>query len=208
MLQLILILRRHNGHVGNAAQISVIKNAMMRITVITDKTGTVKAQRYMQLLHTDIVHDRVISALHKGRINCRHRLHSGSSHACSRSHCMLLSNTYVKEMILMRLGKNIQAGAVRHSGRNTDNLIISISQLAQGFTKNLGVAYRCIRISNFFAGSDIKGAGTMELVGTFFGRLVALALFRQHVYHNRSVNLLGSLHYVQQALQIMSVNGA
>ena len=121
---------------------------------------------------------------------------------------MLLSNTYVKEMVLMRLSKNVQAGAVRHSGRNAYNFIISISKLRQCFTKNLGVAYRCIRISNFFAGSNIKGAGTMEFVGTFFGRLVALALFRQHVYHNRSVNLLGSLHNIKQALQIMSVNGA
>ena len=46
----------------------------------------------------------------------------------------------------------------------------------------------------------------MELIGAFFGRLVTLALFRQHVYHNRSVNLFGSLQYIQQAIQIMSVN--
>ena len=206
MLQLILILRRHNGHVGNAAQISVVKNAMMRITVITDKTGTVQAQCYVQLLHADIVHDGVISTLHKGRINRRHRLHSGSSHACSRSNRMLLSNTNIKEMVLMRLGKNVQAGAVRHCSRNTHDFIVGIGKLSQGFTKNLGVAYRCIRISNLFAGSNIKGAGTVELIGAFFGRLVALALFRQHVYHNRSVNLFGSLQYIQQAIQIMSVN--
>ena len=46
----------------------------------------------------------------------------------------------------------------------------------------------------------------MELIGAFFRRLVALALFRQHVYHNRPVNLFGSLQYIQQALQIMAVN--
>ena len=46
----------------------------------------------------------------------------------------------------------------------------------------------------------------MELIGAFFRRLVALALFRQHVYHNRSVNLFGSLQYIQQAIQIVSVN--
>ena len=206
MLQLILVLRRHNGHVGNTAQISVVKNAMMRIAVITDKTGTVQTQRYVQLLHADIVHDGVISTLHEGRINCRHRLHSGSSHACSRSNRMLLGNTNIKEMILMRLGKNIQAGAVRHRSSNTNNFIVSISQFSQSFTKNLGIAYGCIRISNLFAGSNIKGACTVELIWAFLGRLIALAFFRQHVYHNRSVNLLGSLHYIQQALQIMAVN--
>ena len=85
---------------------------MMRIAVITHKTGTVQTQRYVQLLHADIVHDGVISTLHEGRINCRHRLHSGSSHACSRSNRMLLGNTNIKEMILMRLGKNIKNSMV------------------------------------------------------------------------------------------------
>ena len=178
----------------------------MRIAVITDKTGTVQTQRYVQLLHADIVHDRVISTLHEGRINCRHRLHASSSHTCSRSHRMLLGNTNIKEMILMRLGKNIQAGAVRHRSSNTHDFIVGISQFSQSFTKNLGIAYGCIRISNLFAGSNIKGAGTVKLIGAFLGRLVALALFRQHVYHNRSVNLFGSLQNIQQALQIVSVN--
>ncbi len=119
---------------------------------------------------------------------------------------MLLGNTNIKEMILMRLGKNIQAGAVRHRSSNTHDFIVGISQLAQGFTKNLGIAYGCIRISNLFAGSNIKRSGTVELIGAFLGRLIALALFRQHVYHNRSVNLFGSLQNIQQALQIMTIN--
>ena len=46
----------------------------------------------------------------------------------------------------------------------------------------------------------------MELIWAFLGRLIALALFRQHVYHNRSVNLFGSLQNIQQTLQIVSVN--
>ena len=160
----------------------------------------------MQLLHADIMQNRVIGTLHKRRINRRHRLHACRRHACCRSHGMLLGNAYVKEAVRMRLRKNIQASAVRHCCRKAHNLLVAVRKLRNRLAKHLSIAYRCSRIGNLLACSNLEGTGAMKLVRTLFGRLIALALLRQHMYHNRSVNLLRCLQYFNQAVNIMTIN--
>ena len=65
MLQLVLVLGSHQGHVGQVPQIREIKGAMMGRTVVTHHPGTVQSKSDRQILQADIVENVVIGALQK-----------------------------------------------------------------------------------------------------------------------------------------------
>ena len=48
----------------------------------------------------------------------------------------------------------------------------------------------------------------MEFIGAFLGWLIALALFRQHMHQNGTVDFLRCLQNLGQALQIVPINGS
>ena len=47
----------------------------------------------------------------------------------------------------------------------------------------------------------------MEFIGTFLGRLIALALFRQHMHQHRTVDFFRGLHDLDESGQIVTING-
>ena len=65
MLQLVLVLGRHDGHVGQVPQIGQVKGAMMGRAVIAHDSGPVQGKGHPQILQTDIVKDLIIGALQK-----------------------------------------------------------------------------------------------------------------------------------------------
>ena len=48
----------------------------------------------------------------------------------------------------------------------------------------------------------------MEFIRTFFRRLIALALFSQHMHQHRAIDFLRSLQNLGQSLQIVPIDGS
>ena len=47
----------------------------------------------------------------------------------------------------------------------------------------------------------------MEFIGTFLGRLISLALFRQHMHQHRTVDFFRGLQDLDESGQIVTING-
>ena len=207
MTQFVFILRCHNSHIRHATQISVVKYTVMSKAIITYKTGTVKAQAYVQVLHANIVHYAVISTLHKGRINCYHRIQACCCHTCCRSYCVLFRNTYVKEAFREFFAKGSQACTIRHSCGNGNDIFIFLSKFNHSIAKYFCISNGSIGISNLLAGCYFKRTSSVELVGAFFRRSVALALFSNYVYKHRFIKVFSSFQNFNQAMDIVTING-
>jgi len=61
----IFIGRRHDQHIGDAAQITVIETAGMGGAVRANQTGTVQCKQNIQILDGNIVNQLVVSPLQK-----------------------------------------------------------------------------------------------------------------------------------------------
>ena len=53
--QFIFIFRRHDDHIGDMTQITVIKDAVMRGSVFSDNAGSVQCDYHRQFLQTDVM---------------------------------------------------------------------------------------------------------------------------------------------------------
>ena len=126
MAQLILILRRHHRHLGHAAQICVIEDAVVSVAIITDQACSIKTQGYVESLHTNIVQHGVIGALQEGTIDSSHGLETRCGGARSGGHRVLLSDAHVEEACRMGLSKGAQACAVRHGRGNANDILVLI----------------------------------------------------------------------------------
>src|ERR1035441_8321778 len=67
--QLVLVLGHHVDHVGDAAEIADVEQAVVRGTVVGREAAAIQAENHRQVLQADIVNDRIESALQEGRVN-------------------------------------------------------------------------------------------------------------------------------------------
>ena len=64
-----LVACRHDHEAGQAAEISDVERAGMGLPVLADEPGPIDGKPHRQFLDRDVVHDLVVGALQKGRID-------------------------------------------------------------------------------------------------------------------------------------------
>ena len=74
--QFVFVLRRHDRHIGQAAQVGEIEDAVMGAAVVPGEPGAIHREDDRQTLHADIVNDLIVGALQKGRIDRADRSHA------------------------------------------------------------------------------------------------------------------------------------
>ena len=92
MLQFVLVLGRHDDHIGDRAHVGEIENAVVRRAVGADQAAAVESQHHMEILQTDIVQNLVVAALQKSRIDRHHRNVTFGRHAGGEGHRMLFGD--------------------------------------------------------------------------------------------------------------------
>jgi hypothetical protein len=66
MLEFILILWRHDHHIGNVAQIGKIEDAVMGWTILAYNAASVQSKNHRKVLETNIVNNLIVGPLQKG----------------------------------------------------------------------------------------------------------------------------------------------
>ena len=78
--------RAEDAHIRHGAQITDIKAAVVRISVVADDTGAVNAEHKVQPLQRCVVDEHVIRTLQKARIDRCDRPESLLCHAAGHAH--------------------------------------------------------------------------------------------------------------------------
>ena len=111
-------------------------------TVGANQAGTVHHEPHRQLLDRHIVDDLVVRALKECRVDGDKRLVALCRQSRSESDRVLFRNSDVECAVRKGLGKNVDAGAARHRGRNGDDLVVFLRFLDQAFAEHLRIGWR------------------------------------------------------------------
>ena len=109
---------------GQAAEIGEIERTGMRRAVRADEPGAINREPHRQTLDRDVVHDLIVAALKERRIDRGERLHAFGREARSKSNRVLLGDADIKRAVRKFAAEYIEARAVRHRGRDRDDLVV------------------------------------------------------------------------------------
>src|SRR5690606_5076009 len=144
--------------------------------VRSDQTRTVDRKAHRQVLDRHVVHDLVVGALQKGRIDRAERAHPLRGQARGESDRVLLGNTDIEAPLWEFGGELVEAGAARHRGGNGADRAVTLRFREQSLGKDAGVARRPGGALGLLAGDDVELLHAVVLVGAVLGRRVAFAL--------------------------------
>ena len=99
LLKLIPVLRCQYCHVRHMGQICHIIDSLMRLSILSDQSGTVDRKYHMQLLQTHIMQNLIIRPLQKRRIYCHNRHKPCRRHTCRERYSVLFRNSDIEESI-------------------------------------------------------------------------------------------------------------
>ena len=132
----------HQDHVRQATHIGGVECARMGWTVRAHKARAINGETDGQILQGHIVHDLIVGALQKCRVNCTKRLHSIARHAGGKCYGVLFCNTNIKRSIGKPLFKHVNASARWHSRCDGHNPAVTLRLADQALAKDLGVGRR------------------------------------------------------------------
>ena len=197
----------HDDHVGDAAQVGKVEDAVVRPAVVADEAGAVQEEADGQMLQGDIVDDRVVGALQERRVDGADGLHALGGQAGGEGDGVLLGDADIEEALRVELLELAQAGAVGHGGGDADDLIVGLRQVVQGLGEGLGVGdARRLGLHPAVVGAELRQAVVGAAVGLGVGD--ALALDGQDVDQDRAFEALDVPEGVEQALDVVAVHRA
>ena len=193
----------HEDEVRQAAEVGEVEGACMGRAVGADEAGAVHRETNRQALDRHIVHDLVVGALQERRINGRERLEAFGGEPGGEGHPMLLGDADIEAAIGKLLGEKVEPGARRHRRGNGNDLVVLPRFLDEGFGVDFGVGRRGRFRLGLGTRCHVELDDAVIFVGRFFGRLVALALFRDDVNEERPV--LGVPHVYKHRQEMIDV---
>ena len=110
---------------GRQRQERHVERAGMGRAVGADKPGAVDGEADRQLLDGDVVHDLVVGALQKGRIDRGERLEAFGGKPGGEGHRMLLGDADIEAALGKPSAKRIEPGARRHRRGDGDDLVVA-----------------------------------------------------------------------------------
>ncbi len=202
---LVLVGRRHDQHVRQAAQVRQVEAAGVGRAVLANQTGAVDGKQHVQILHRNVVDQLIVAALQEGRVDGNHRLGAFTGHARSEGDGMLLCDGDVEVAPGETLGEGNQVRAFLHCRSNADQALVLLGHVAQPLAKDV----REFR----FAGAVARGLGLQlgdgvvaDRVGLGGGK--PLALLGDHVEELRALELAHVLQGAYQRRQVVPVDRA
>ena len=205
--QLRLVRRRHHHEARQAAEIGDVVRSRMGLTVRPDLTGAVDGEANRQALDGDVVHDLVVGALQKRRIDHRERLHPRARQPGRERHRVLLGDADVETSIRELLGEQVETRPRRHRRRHRDDARVPLRLRHQRLGEHLGVARRLRRRLRLLAGHDVELADTVILLRRRLRRRVPSPLLGHHMDQNRArlPRIADVLQDRKKMLQIVAV---
>ena len=97
--QFVLVLRRHDPHVGDHAHKGDIEDALLGVPILANQPGAVHREDDVQVLHADIVDHLIEGALHKGGVDRRDRAHALTGQAGGECDGVLLGDADIEEAV-------------------------------------------------------------------------------------------------------------
>jgi len=153
------------------------------------------------------MHDLIIGALQKGRINRRERPHPLRRQSGREGHRMLLGDPDVEGPRRMRFREFVDARPRRHRGGDRDDPFVGFGQLRERFAKDILILRRARRRFRLLAGDDVEFLHAMIFVGGGLGGGIALALYRHRMDQHRPMVAVAHIFEDRdQMLQIMPVD--
>src|SRR6267154_2929232 len=114
----------------------------MRGSVTSGNATSIQTKLDVQVLNAHIVDQLIKGALQKGRVNRADRLQSFAGQPGRKSHAMLFSYADIERAFGKSFQRQRNSGAVGHGSGQSDDLLVLLHQLAQGFAKDLRVSRR------------------------------------------------------------------
>ncbi len=108
----------------------------MGLAVGADEPGAIDGKTHRQFLDRDVVHDLVVGALQKGRIDRGKRLHALGRETRGEGHRMLLGDADVEAAIGEFLTEQVEPGARRHRRGDRDDTVVGLRLLDQRLGKD------------------------------------------------------------------------
>src|SRR6267378_1779070 len=204
---LVLVRRRHDHGVGNAAQEAQIVAALVSRAIAADEAGAVHRKHDRQLLQRHVVNELIVGALQERRVDRHHRLQAVRGHPRGEGHRMLLGDRDVEIAIGETLGELDQAGALAHRRRDGNDAWIALRHVAQPLAEDLRIGGTGALLLKDRTAHRVERPGPMPLDRVGFGGCVALALARHDVQQLRSTQLAEVAQRADQRLDVVTVHG-
>ena len=206
--QLVLILGRHDGHARQRREIHEVVEPVVRGTVRAHDAGAVERQRHREMHQADVVHQLVVSALEKRRVDGGHRAHPLARQAAREVHGVLLGNAHVEETVREALGEFFEARSFAHRRRNGHDPGIPFGQLRDGLAEDRRVARRLGGGLVERSGRDVELCHAVIFHGELLGVGIPLALLRHDVEQRGARLVLDLGQDVQEVLDAVPVDRA
>ena len=204
---LVLVRRRHDHRVGNAAQVGQIVAALMSRAIAADEAGAIDRKHDRQVLQRHVVNELIVGALQERRVDRDHRPQALCGHPRGEGHRMLLGDRDVEIAIGETFGELDQPRALAHRRRDGNDARIALRHVAQPLAEDLRVRRPGTLFLEDGATDRIEGAGAVPLDRVRLGRRVALALARHDVQKLRSAQLADVAQRADEGLDVVTVHG-
>ena len=179
----------------------------MRGAVVADEAGAVDGEDHRQALQADVLDEHVVGALQEGGVDGDHRPHAADGEAGGEDGGVLLGDADVVEALGEAPLELLEAGALRHGGRDRHDARIGLGQAHQRLAERLRVrGAHGRRLAGAVA--EVERPGAVERVRARLGRLVALALDGLDVDHDRAARVDGLAHALAQRVHVVAVDDA
>ncbi len=204
----VLVGRRDQAAVGNAADVGDVVGAGVGGAVGTDEAGPVEREHHRQVLDRDVVDQLVVAALQEGRVDRDHRLHALAGQTAGEGHRMLLGDADVEVALGEALLELDHARALAHRRRDADQALVLRRHVAQPLTEHLreGGLGRRRGLLDAFGGVELARAVVRDRVG--LGQLVAVALLGDDVQELRALAVAQVLERRDQRIEVVPVDRA
>ena len=205
---LVLIGRRHDDYVGQAAQIAVIEAAGVGRAIGADQAGAIDGEQHRQLLQDDVVDQLVISALQERGIDRHHRLVALAGQTGRQGHGMLFGDADIEVAAGKPLFEFDQTRAFAHGRRHAQQARVRLGHVAQPLAEHLGVGRRTGLGLGQMVLARVEGADAVVGDRILFRRQIALALLGDHVQEARPIGIAEIAQGGDQGVEIVAVDRA
>ena len=172
---------------------------MVRTTVVASKAGTIQCEDDGQSLHSNIVNDLIIGALQEGAVDAYNRTESFRRQTRGEGDGMCFRNADIKEAVRILFLELAQRCPTRHRGGNRTDARIFGREFDHGIGEDI-LILRWLLDARSCRGAD--GVAFLDIVDC---RIVAFALLRMHMHHNRIVQLFRMLQRLNECRDIVTI---
>ena len=181
----------------------------MRWPVVAHQSCPVQTHHHRQPLQRHIMYQLVVGPLHKRRIDIAERGHPLRRQPGGKRHCMLLGNAHIERPRRHLLHHDVERATRRHSGRDTHDAVVLLSQFHNGVAKHILIFQRLAVRIILYLHTRLGVEQSRRMIGDriLLGGAHPLALLGNNMQQLGTLNLLQLCQHLHQLVQIVAVDG-